>query len=775
MRISIKLLLCIGLVMISVSVFFGRCPAQESSAVQDMIRRERPEVEEARQELEKFIAGRPEKARELERKTAGLNQELRRLLLVHSVAESSPIEYRIILKKMKAMKGSAVKLAAPVYEAIRNVSDFEKFLKERKEEYGRLGEDALLPESARISRDYTKELDRLLALTIAAKQVLTVAPHGVEDFLLKLERRRSAVETDLGDAWRTYFFMSLPKTFLSSDAWKYAFLGAGKWAKFVPLFGFLPQEGQARDFRNFILAILVSGVAGSILSYFLLVWLGRKTDRADGIRHFLPFALWTVFGLSVMVNTALSESLRFGSYEPVGELFLAAGFISLAWNVRRVSFEQSRRRGHNIFWPLWCLFAAGIMVQMLRMPMITMTPAFALLLFLAGGYYFIVKRRLKTTLERRMAVSTAVLCVVLAVTALSGFGSLAVLASALWFMVTLGFELGSGLNRFFGKTIQSGREASTGMILFGNMMLPLVFIGLFALTVIWASIYVSGVPLLRTIVDWKLDWGIFSLRAATLLSLAALFFIARSLIAFLHTAITFVRRRKEGIEEGVIKSLQTVSSYVVWFCYVLVSLNLLGVGIGNLTLIAGGLSVGVGFAFQDLIRNFVSGLMLLFGRSIHPGDEIQLEDVHGRVERINIRSTVVQTNDDSTVFLPNFDLVSKKVVNWTHRDPKGRAEIVVGVAYGSDTRLIRSLLIECALANPDVLKEPPPYVLFHDFGDNALVFSLRFWIMHVILAKDKIRSAIRYEIERIFQERGIEISYPQKDLYPHPAKPELKK
>jgi small-conductance mechanosensitive channel len=173
----------------------------------------------------------------------------------------------------------------------------------------------------------------------------------------------------------------------------------------------------------------------------------------------------------------------------------------------------------------------------------------------------------------------------------------------------------------------------------------------------------------------------------------------------------------------------------------------------------------VGFALQDLIKNFVSGLILLFGRSIHPGDEIQIEDVHGRVKRINIRSTVVQTNADSTIFLPNSDLVSKKIVNWTHKDPRGRAEIVVGVAYGSDTNLINDLLVQCALSNPDVLREPPPFVLFNEFGDNALILHLRFWIMHVVLARDRVSSQIRFDIDRVFKERGIEIAYPQRDIH----------
>jgi len=126
---------------------------------------------------------------------------------------------------------------------------------------------------------------------------------------------------------------------------------------------------------------------------------------------------------------------------------------------------------------------------------------------------------------------------------------------------------------------------------------------------------------------------------------------------------------------------------------------------------------------------------------------------------------VVQTNEDSTIFLPNADLVAKKIVNWTHKDPRGRAEIVVGVAYGTDMDLVRELLIRCALTNPDVLKTPPPYVLFSDFGDNALILHLRFWIMHVVLATDRVKSAVRFDIDRVFRENNIEIAYPQQDIH----------
>ncbi|HOD76556.1 MAG TPA: mechanosensitive ion channel, partial [Syntrophorhabdaceae bacterium] len=147
------------------------------------------------------------------------------------------------------------------------------------------------------------------------------------------------------------------------------------------------------------------------------------------------------------------------------------------------------------------------------------------------------------------------------------------------------------------------------------------------------------------------------------------------------------------------------------------------------------------------------------------GDEIQLGDVRGTVMKINIRNTVVQTNDDSTIFIPNSDLMYKNIVNWTYRDPRGRAEISVGVAYGSDTEVVRDLLVRCALSHPNVLREPEPYVLFWDFGDSALVFRLRFWIRRPVQMRDKISSAIRFEIDRVFKENTIEIAFPQQDVH----------
>ncbi|MCX5829492.1 MAG: mechanosensitive ion channel [Deltaproteobacteria bacterium] len=741
--------------------------AQEKHLVwNDMITRERTEVKELKHELDKFIAEQPVEAKKVQAKIMELNRELRRLLLVHGLSYNTPIECRDTLKKMEALKKSVHSGINPIKQQIKDLDLLEKEIRGRKEEYSKLAEDESLSASAPIIREYVNDLDKVLISATKVKQLLIFFPNTVEDFLSRLEQRRSVVEKKLADLWETYFFKPTPFNYFTSEAWKWVPIVTANWWKYVPLFGLTPTEEQKSAYHDFVLQIIISWLAASIVGYLFLRWLGKKLPDSHSVRYFLPSFIWTALGVSVLINTVISEHFQFGTYQSFADIFISGGAVSFAWNLRKDrSPEEGQRTFHNILWPLWLIYATGIIVQILCMHPIVATPVFTTLFLLSSLYYYLLEKRITHGRDQKLSTLTAALSAILVVAALLGWGSLAMILSAFWFMIILNIELGSGLSGYFWKVIHSGRHKSHVLILFSNMALPLVFIGLLTLMVVWAAIYMGGMPLLQKIIQWEIDWGMIRLRITTVLTLAALFFMTRSFIALFHTAIKFQRKRWENIEEGAVKSLQTLSSYVIWSVYIIVSLHFLGVGIGNLAIIAGGLSVGVGFALQDLLKNFVSGLMLLFGRSIHPGDEIQIEDVHGSVKRINIRSTVVQTNEDSTIFLPNSDLVSKKVVNWTHKDPRGRTEVIVGVAYGTDTDLVKDLLVKCALANPDVLKTPPPYVLFNDFGDNALILHLRFWIMHVVLARDKVKSAIRFEIDRVFKEHNIELAYPQRDIH----------
>jgi potassium efflux system protein len=255
------------------------------------------------------------------------------------------------------------------------------------------------------------------------------------------------------------------------------------------------------------------------------------------------------------------------------------------------------------------------------------------------------------------------------------------------------------------------------------------------------------------------------------MSLSLLGFIYAALVLlFTHAAIRVWRRflRKQilvdsGIELGLQESIATVTTYLFWALGILVGLNVMGLSTTSIAVAFGALSIGLGFGLQNIFNNFISGLILLFERPVQVGDVVQVNDVWGTVMKITVRSTVVQTFDNASLIIPNSDMISNQVTNWSFKDPRLRRTITVGVAYGSDIGLVRETLLEVARAHPKVLKIPRPDVLFADFADSALTFKLRFWSS--IDDFLKAETDIRFEIDRLFRERKIEMPFPQRDIH----------
>ncbi len=221
------------------------------------------------------------------------------------------------------------------------------------------------------------------------------------------------------------------------------------------------------------------------------------------------------------------------------------------------------------------------------------------------------------------------------------------------------------------------------------------------------------------------------------------------------------------LDRGAHEALITITGYLITIVALLIGLSIAGVEFGNLAIIAGALSVGIGFGLQNVVNNFVSGLILLFERPIKTGDWIVVGDTEGYVKQIRIRSTQIQTFDNADVVVPNSDLISSPVTNWMLRNIRGRVKIPVTVAYGSDTARVKEILERLAREHPKVITDgsaPPPRVLFMAFGDSALEFEL--WIyIHNIDDRIQVKSDLNFAIDQAFREAGIEIPFPQRDLH----------
>ncbi len=224
---------------------------------------------------------------------------------------------------------------------------------------------------------------------------------------------------------------------------------------------------------------------------------------------------------------------------------------------------------------------------------------------------------------------------------------------------------------------------------------------------------------------------------------------------------------KTRMDRGAREAMVTITGYAGTAVAVLIGLGITGMDFSNLAIIFGALSVGIGFGLQNIVNNFVSGLILLFERPVKTGDWVVVGNTEGYVKRIRIRSTQIQTFDRADVIVPNSDLISNQVTNWMLYDMTGRLRLPIGVAYGSDTQLVKEILLRLADEHPSVLTDgsvPAPKVLFLGFGDSSLNFELRAHVRNID-ERLQVVSDLNFALDAAFREQGIEIPFPQRDLH----------
>jgi small-conductance mechanosensitive channel len=252
-----------------------------------------------------------------------------------------------------------------------------------------------------------------------------------------------------------------------------------------------------------------------------------------------------------------------------------------------------------------------------------------------------------------------------------------------------------------------------------------------------------------------------SLRAvlAAVVVLAVLLIITRVVRHWLE--VDFLPRTT--LEPSQQLSIATIFGYVVAIAAIVVALTGLGFDLQKIALIAGALSVGIGFGLQSVVANFVSGLILLTERPIRVGDSIVVKGEEGWVRRVRVRATEIETFDRASVIIPNSELITGIVKNWTRTNTLGRIVVKVGVGYESDPAQVRDILLEIANAHAQIVQSPPPAAFLLGFGDSALEFELR-CIVRDVEKGASVRSDLHYEVIKRFRAAGITIPYPQREL-----------
>ena len=268
---------------------------------------------------------------------------------------------------------------------------------------------------------------------------------------------------------------------------------------------------------------------------------------------------------------------------------------------------------------------------------------------------------------------------------------------------------------------------------------------------------------LKSVLDWHWTRGSLSISLGDVLTFVLTIVAAVMISRFVRFLLKEDVYPRTSLDKGVLATVSMLINYLILGVGFFIALAAAGIDLSNVALLAGALGVGIGFGLQDLVKNFISGLILVFERPMGVGDLIEVDTLQGRVQQIGIRSSTIRTFAGAEVIIPNGQLLSGQLINWTLSDRLRRLTLPVGVAYGTDPQTVIDLLVGLAHDHPEVTDDPEPAALFVGFGDSSLDFELRAWVSDFNEGL-RVSSELRLAIDKALADVGIEIPFPQRDL-----------
>ena len=616
-------------------------------------------------------------------------------------------------------------------------------------------------------------------LDILTQQILSREPpiYSAAAVLLKLTNAKEENEVlEEKVTFENKPLSSLFNVFNESLAWKgvlFTFIGAligWLWRRKEPNTVINPDQHASTTFSAVLRGFQRTG---TVLGCLIFLWLAiRFSDSPqNALLPVIRFALlltiaFAIFRGLLFPQKSLTKEQGVPRFRLLSLMFFSITFSSLAFMLN----EQSLGRFSNspalyMSWFSSMVIAAISFILILR---------------------YIIFRVSKQSRKSIYLYIPILLMVALLVAAFIGYRNLAslvffgLLGSAItiavvYLFIRISSELFDSLDQ--GKiawqakvrhvmSVENGRAFPGVVWLRMLVFFAALFIGISALITIWGGPQ-QHISSLKGVLQNGLKIGSTNLDITNIIIALLIMVVTLSMLPFIKNKLISGWLKHSNLSSGAKDATQTLIGYVVVAIALLSALFVLGMNFQNLAIIAGALSVGIGFGLQNIVNNFVSGLILLFERPIRRGDWIVVGSTEGYVRDISIRSTTIQTFDKADVIVPNSELISNQVTNWMLSSNIGRFKAAVGVAYGSDVQKVMRILNEISVNHPEVISHNDAYptrVLFIAFGDSSLNFELRCFVKDIENFLN-VRSDINISIDAAFREHNIEIPFPQRVVH----------
>ncbi len=695
-----------------------------------------------------------------------LKTEHQRLGAIMQLSQNMPMELGAVLERLEHLYETSLTAALPVQELLDSAKDkLERINSLDIKASDPAIKNLATPESAQYLNRVNQSRDQLTQ--IVARLGNALSPATTLSGLIQQDI--NTITAKLPTLWKNYY-VSASSSLFDLGRWKQAVQSLGSFDEALKLRLSAQMPNTAGDivysvFRALVTLLFLTGAtlfaSRLVRTSPLLFQQGWRRVCANSLR-------WIYTGIALYVASVSPRGDLFYVLTVSATYILSIGQLALAWDLR--SFDDHTLPGLSPLYKMLVPLFGGLLALFFNLPPTPLSALWAFILLACLWWHHKQPDNPDIpALEQALLKGHHAYLWLLLAMALFGWGRLSILMCMGYAALAVLIQFIAGIVKLSNQISQilpqdgfKGLVGGAAMALAVPILLLLCTLG----AALWFLAYPGGTYMVMHVAKMDINLGETSLNLAQMLLFISAFYITRSAVSVGQTFLRQLPQHASRMDPSLIGPMQTVYTYTLWLAFLLFILSSMGFGLTNLLVVAGGLSVGVGLGLQSIVNNFISGLLVIFGRNLQEGDIVEIGPLSGVVKRVDIRSTTLETFDNATIFVPNASLISSNLINWTRNGRSVRRDVTVGVGYESNVEQVRNLLLDIAQTHPSILSQPLPAVIFDRFGASTLDFTLRFWVPDISLGVST-QSELRAIIHKNFAEAGISIAYPQLDVHLH--------